>query len=218
MARSDALPDFTGTRAGTAAERAIGLAVVAVLHGVVIYVLLSHRILVVPDEVVTLFVETLQPETPPQPVEKPKPVRMEKPRQIEQPQTQQLVAEAPATSPAEPVAPPPAPAARIESPPVVKPAGPVMLEAELSVSCPGRTPPAYPALSRRLGEEGKAVLRVELDEQGGVAAAVVASSSGHARLDQAALDAVRHWHCTPARRDGRAVRAVAMQPFRFVLQ
>ena len=214
MARSDALSAFTGTRAGTAAERAIGLVLVAVLHGAILYVLLSHRILVVPDEVVTLFVETLRP---PAPVEKPKPVRMEKPRQIEKPRPQQLVAEAPVTSPVEPVAPPPAPAPRIEAPTIAKPSGPVTLDAELALSCPGRVPPAYPALSRRLGEEGKTVLRVELDAQGAVTAAKVASSSGHPRLDQAALDAVQQWRCTPARRDGHAVRAVAMQPFRFVL-
>ena len=89
---------------------------------------------------------------------------------------------------------------------------------ELAVACPERTPPRYPALSRRLGEEGIVVLRVELDETGRVAAAQVASSSGYARLDEAALAAVRTWRCTPAQRDGQPVRAVAMQPFKFILQ
>jgi protein TonB len=64
---------------------------------------------------------------------------------------------------------PPAPV--VEAPP--RPAGPVTLGAELSVSCPERRPPAYPPLSRRLGEEGKTVLRVELDAQGAVSAARV---------------------------------------------
>ncbi|MDZ4251209.1 MAG: energy transducer TonB, partial [Sulfuritalea sp.] len=30
--------------------------------------------------------------------------------------------------------------------------------------------------------------------------------------------AVRSWRCNPPQRDGQAVRAVALQPFKFVLQ
>jgi protein TonB len=59
---------------------------------------------------------------------------------------------------------------------------------------------------------------VELDEQGQIDAARVASSSGFARLDAAALAAVRDWRCHPATRNGQPVRAVALQPFKFVLQ
>ena len=98
------------------------------------------------------------------------------------------------------------------------PAGPVALSSELAVACPERTAPAYPTLSRRFGETGTVVLRVELDESGRVAVARVSSSSGHARLDEAALAVVKTWRCTPATRDGQPVRAVALQPFRFVLQ
>jgi protein TonB len=94
----------------------------------------------------------------------------------------------------------------------------VLLSWDLAVSCPQRSPPAYPSISRRLGEEGKAVLQVELDEHGQVDRATVKSSSGYARLDEAALSAVRHWRCNPATRDGAAVRAVAIQPFNFVLE
>ena len=92
------------------------------------------------------------------------------------------------------------------------------LGTELSVSCPQRRPPAYPPLSRRLGEEGKTVLRVELDAQGAISAAQVTASSGFSRLDEAALAAVKTWRCTPAQRDGQPVRAVALQPFKFLLQ
>jgi len=85
------------------------------------------------------------------------------------------------------------------------------------VACPERRPPTYPPLSRRLGEEGKVVLRVELDEQGSVSSARIATASGFARLDEAAQAAVITWRCTPARRDGQPVRAVALQPFKFIL-
>lgn len=195
-------------------DRAAGLLIVLAVHAAALWGLWSHRILVVPDEVVTLFVQTIT--TPPPPLkEPPKPARLEKPRPAEKPQPQLLVAQAPSVSTGEPVAPPPAVPA--EAPPA-KPAGPVSLGSELAVACPERSPPAYPPLSRRLGEEGKVVLRVELDEQGNVSAARVATASGFARLDEAALAAVKTWRCNPARRDGQPVRAVALQPFKFVLQ
>jgi protein TonB len=196
------------------AERAAGLLFVLVAHIVALWGLWSHRILVVPDEVVTLFVDTITLPPPP-PKEAPKPARLEKPRPMEKPQPQQLVAEAPANAPGDAVAPPPQPP--VEAPPA-RPAGPVSLGTELAVACPERSAPTYPPLSRRQNEEGKVVLRVELDEQGGVAAVRIATSSGFARLDEAALAAVKTWRCNPARRDGQPVRAVALQPFRFVLQ
>jgi protein TonB len=94
----------------------------------------------------------------------------------------------------------------------------VTLASELAVTCTERTPPPYPPLSRRLGETGKVVLRVDLDETGRVSAAQVISSSGFNRLDAAALTAVKSWRCAPARRDGQAVRSVATQPFKFTLE
>jgi protein TonB len=72
--------------------------------------------------------------------------------------------------------------------------------------------------SRRAGEQGRVVLRVELDERGSVTQASVATSSGLPRLDDAALSAVRQWRCNPASRGGVPVRAVALQPFNFVLE
>jgi protein TonB len=93
----------------------------------------------------------------------------------------------------------------------------VLLSGELSVSCSERTTPAYPKLSLRLGEQGRTLLLVELDERGRVANVSVKSGSGFPRLDEAAVSAVRSWRCTPAMRDGVAVRAVAMQPFNFSL-
>ena len=75
------------------------------------------------------------------------------------------------------------------------PAGPVTLSSELSVACPHLNAPVYPALSRRLGEEGKLVLKVELDESGQVNIAQIVNSSGYKRLDEAAMAAVKTWRC-----------------------
>ena len=53
--------------------------------------------------------------------------------------------------------------------------------------------PVYPRISQRLGEQGVVRLRARVDEQGRVTAVQVLTSSGHARLDEAALAAVRRW-------------------------
>lgn len=96
--------------------------------------------------------------------------------------------------------------------------GPVMLPSELSVICPVTSPPDYPHQSRQLGEDGKLMLRLELDERGRIGTVQVIKSSGYRRLDEAAITAVRTWHCNPPLRNGQPVRAVALQSFSFVLQ
>lgn len=204
----------------------MGLLIVLGLHAAALYGLWSYRLLPTPGEAVTLFVDFISPP-PPKPQEAlqsepPRPVKLERPRPVVRPKPQQLVVEAPVLSPSEPVAPPPPappPEPTIEAPPAPpQPVGPVSLGEELSVACAERTPPVYPAQARRIGEQGKVVLRVELDERGHVSAARVTSSSGSRHLDEAALGAVRQWRCNPARRNGVPVRAVALQPFNFILE
>ncbi len=94
---------------------------------------------------------------------------------------------------------------------------PVTMTAELAVVCSDRVAPAYPAAARQRGETGLVVVRVELDERGGVTSAQVERSSGHVALDEAAVTAVLSWRCTPPSRQGMPVKAVAMQPFNFSL-
>lgn len=57
--------------------------------------------------------------------------------------------------------------------------------------------PDYPEESVRLREEGAVDLRFELLENGAVRDLEVAQSSGHARLDSAALAAARTWRFNP---------------------
>ena len=204
-------------------ERTVGLILVVALHAAALWGLWQHRMLPAPQDALTLFVNFI---TPPAPEKQAEPRRLPpapKPKPIEKPQPRQIVAAAPVVAPTEFVAPPPppprpAPAPVSEAPPMPLPAGPVALSAELAVACPQRSAPAYPARSRRLGEEGVVVLQVELTESGAIASARIRSSSGFTRLDEAALGAVKTWRCTPARRDGQPVRAVALQPFKFILQ
>ena len=208
-------------------DRAAGLLLVLALHGAALWGLWQHRLLPTPKEAMTLFVNFIAPpapekkEEPQRPPPKSKPIEKPQPR----PEPVPLVTETPVVAANDYVAPPPpppdpkpAPVPVIEAPPMPVPAKPVTMSGELAVACPERSAPAYPIPSRRMGEEGTVVLRVELDEAGRVAAARVQAGSGHARLDDAALAAVRAWRCNPAQRNGQPVRAVALQPFKFVLQ
>lgn len=61
-------------------------------------------------------------------------------------------------------------------------------------------PPTYPAISKRLGEQGRVVIRVHIDERGMPKEAQFETRSGYSRLDQAAMDAVMSWRYVPAKR------------------
>jgi protein TonB len=78
-----------------------------------------------------------------------------------------------------------------------------------------RPNPVYPALSKRLREEGTVVLRVNLDAQGNVLDITVEKSSSFQRLDQAALEAVKHWRFIPAKRGQTALPSTALVPIEF---
>ncbi|MDO9051898.1 MAG: TonB family protein [Methylotenera sp.] len=215
-------------------DKLAGLFLVIALHGALLYAAMSYKLIPQPQEAVTLFVNLINPplkkEEPPPP-EPPKPpppkkVTLVKEKPILRPETVPvLVAETPVTQVTDHVAPAPPSEPVIEAPPAaepvteapVKPTGAVMLSSELSLACPQRTPPNYPAASRRTGEHGRVVLRVELDETGQITTVKIKESSGHKRLDEAGLAAVKTWQCDAAMRNGKAVRAIAMQPFDFIL-
>jgi protein TonB len=77
--------------------------------------------------------------------------------------------------------------------------------------------PAYPSMSRRLGEEGRVMLWVMVEADGLPSKVEVRTTSGHARLDQAAVDAVRNWKFVPARRGSEPVSAPVIVPMSFTL-
>jgi protein TonB len=56
-----------------------------------------------------------------------------------------------------------------------------------------------------MGEQGVVVLRVMIETDGRAAQVVVARSSGSARLDQAAIAAIRQWRFIPAQQGGQPV-------------
>ena len=67
------------------------------------------------------------------------------------------------------------------------------------------TPDDYPLLSKVLNEEGKVIVRLTVDQDGGVSDVSLATSSGNPRLDDAAIAVVKaRWHYKPALSDGKA--------------
>ena len=78
--------------------------------------------------------------------------------------------------------------------------------------------PPYPVLSRRLGEQGRVLLRVRIEADGSASAAQVYGSSGFARLDQAARQAVLRWRFVPGTRNGEPQAMWHLVPIHFVLE
>jgi protein TonB len=79
-------------------------------------------------------------------------------------------------------------------------------------------PPAYPKDARSKGLTGKVRVKVLISEQGTVKDAVIAQSSGHATLDDAARQGLHRWLFNPAYREGRAVAAWVVVPVLFKLE
>jgi len=77
--------------------------------------------------------------------------------------------------------------------------------------------PEYPALSQRLGEEGRVLLRVLVSPKGLAEQVELKQSSTFPRLDQAALAAVRRWKFQAARRGSETVAAWVIVPITFHL-
>jgi protein TonB len=72
-------------------------------------------------------------------------------------------------------------------------------------------------MSRRLGEEGKVLLRVRVTAEGLAAAVELEKSSNFERLDEAAKQAVARWRFVPARRGDEAIEASVIVPIVFRL-
>jgi protein TonB len=121
-----------------------------------------------------------------------------------------------ATSPQAPAPPMAAPMAQA---PLAPPLPPPRIELPSSDADYLQNPrPPYPATSKRLGEQGKVVVRVLIGVDGTAQRAEIHQSSGHHRLDQAALSNVQRWRYVPGKRDGMAEAMWFNVPVYFVLE
>ncbi len=82
----------------------------------------------------------------------------------------------------------------------------------------GLTKPRYPWLSRKRGEHGTVVLSVEVRADGTCGRVKLVRSSGHTRLDHAALKSLKRAKFMPAKRLGRPVSQTRNFEFDFKLR
>lgn len=87
-------------------------------------------------------------------------------------------------------------------------------------SVPGlkNRPPRYPRKARKLGLEGRVILRVRVDEHGNATSVMIAQSSGHDILDRAARKAIGRWRFLPAEQRGRSLASTIEIPVSFRLE
>ena len=78
--------------------------------------------------------------------------------------------------------------------------------------------PAYPAISRRLNEQGRTTVRVLIGTDGQPQRAEIGKSSGFNRLDDAAVATVMRWRYVPGKRGGVAEAMWFNVPINWVLE
>lgn len=208
----------------------IGLGITLTLHALLAAVLLSYEParkallaaapimvdLIVPPKFEQPKVEPLKPQPP---AEVPKPTPMVK-KPVERPVAPQIIA-APVEAPSPVVvalpSPPPAPIGPVDAAPAGGGSG-GLTQPIFNADYLDNPAPLYPALSRRQGEQGKVILRVLVNTGGSADEVQVRTSSGFARLDEAARDTVRRWRFVSAKRGTEPVAAWVLIPISFRLE
>ena len=139
----------------------------------------------------------------------PRPVLAMAPAAIAQPTPFSVAPPSPAPAPA-PVSTPPS-----ASPPAAAVAS--ISAARFDAAYLHNPAPTYPALSRRLGEEGKVLLKVRVSPAGQAVAVDIEKSSNFQRLDEIARQTVANWRFVPAKRGEEAIEASVIVPITFRL-
>lgn len=183
--------------------------------------------LVVPVAVMAELIEPPQPQvtpepTPPKPQPAPKPVAPVQRAVKQAPMPLAIADSAPAPeAPTGVVSAPPEPAPAVTEPvataPVAPPAPPKVELPSSDANYLNNPPPPYPPLSKRLGEQGRVMVRVHISADGIATRAEVQKSSGFPRLDETAVQTVLRWRYVPGKRAGVPEAMWYSVPINFVL-
>lgn len=206
----------------SSAKRGGLLSIVIGLHVGIFLVIIATKTIVPQIMEMPLIVDLIQPtEVPKPPQAKPLPV-VAKAQPIKQqhapapktpaPQIETTTSSVPA--PAAPVAAAPEAKPTPPAPPAEAPVSQARFDADYLKN----PAPSYPPLSKRMGEEGKVILRVSVNPQGTADSVDIKSSSGSTRLDEAAQKTVRTWKFIPAKRGDTAVQSWVLVPIIFKLE
>jgi protein TonB len=204
----------------SSSQRSGLLAVVIGLHAGVFLLILAARTVVPQIMEMPLVVDLLQaapiekpPEAKPLPMVKPQPVKQQRTPSPKTPTPQIEATQSNLPAPAAPVATLPDP----KPTPPTPPAEP-LVQPRFDANYLKNPAPNYPPLSRRMGEEGKVILRVLVSAQGSADSVEVKTSSGSQRLDDAAVNTVKLWKFIPAKRGETAVQSAVLVPIIFKLE
>ena len=204
-------------------NRLTGMTVTVLLHAVVLAALWQYEpVRSAFTQAMPIMVSLITPQPiveKPQESPKPLPVKhtVQQPKPPEPQQLITAVSEAP-TPVLAPTPPPPAPVVAAPAPQPITAAPVPVIPPNFNADYLDNPPPVYPALSRRLSEQGKVMLRVLVNARGGADKIELKSSSGSSRLDDAALETVKHWRFVPARQGDQPVPAWVLIPITFTLK
>lgn len=221
------LPEFgdAAALAGRLRAKFGPLATVIAIHAVLFYIVSSGLLdrvvqVAMPQAVLVSFVTP--PPPPPAAAPLPKTVVLAQlPPMITPPPPVVQIAPLENTITLPPPAPVAAPAvkaqtvAAVSAPPAPPSSGPKTITS--GVEYLQAPQPVYPAQSRRMGEQGKVILRILVNEKGLPDQVIVQSSSGSARLDEAGRQAALRALFKPHVEDGRAVAVFVIVPLNFQL-
>ena len=201
-------------------ERLANVALVVLLHVLLaygaLYLSVKNDLIALPPSISARLLPMIdeKPE-PAKPLPPPKSPPRKQP--LAQPQPVLAVASPTVTSSfvvaPQPPAPPPQP---VVAPSV--PAPVAVVAARFDADYLHNPKPVYPALSRRMNEEGKVLLKVRVSAQGTALDVAISKSSGFPRLDAAAVDAVTRWRFVPARRGDEAIDSSVVVPITFAFE
>lgn len=203
----------------SSAQRSGLLGIVIGAHIAVFLLVIAARTVVPQIMEIPLVVDLLepapvaqkQPEAKAPPIAKPQPIRQSAPK-IPAPVIEATQSNAPA--PSAPVATLP----DVKPVPPVAPVAEAISQARFDADYLRNPAPPYPPLSRRMGEEGKVILRVSVNPQGAADSVEVKTSSGSQRLDDSAQKTVRNWKFVPAKRGDTAIQSWVLVPIIFKLE
>ena len=159
-------------------------------------------------------VQEKPPEAKPLPVAKPQPLRQQP---VPVPKTPVPPLEATRSDIPSPAAPVAAPVDSKPTPPT-PPVSETVSQARFDADYLRNPAPPYPPMAKRMGEEGKVILRVSVTPQGTADSVEIKTSSGSQRLDEAAQKTVRNWRFIPAKRGDVAVQSFVLVPIIFKLE
>ena len=205
-----------------ATRRVVGLVVATGLHVLVIVALISasqpHIIPPKPEPIEVALIEEYKPPklTAPeiipkqvQPISKPiqPPTRL--PLRLARPNI--LTSETSSST-----VPPPTPVAVPLEKPVAEKQPPMETSADIDPthSCAA---PEYPLAAKRLGQSGTVIVKFLIEEDGSISTSQVVTSSGYARLDEAAREGLSLCHFKPGTVDGKPKQSWAQIQYVWTL-